>query len=390
MISKLLGHGANDLFWFILPLVLPALLHRYDLSYSQAGGILTIYLAVTAVFSFLLGKLSDKLSRKTILSYGFILASLGLAASGFAATLPVFLIIISITAIGVGSFHPTMYALLDESYPDNKGKVMGLYEVAGTVAILLMFLINGFLINRVGVRGVLVVTAIPALVMGAVYRFSDVIPSGTAHVEDQDRDNKKVSKKEHFKFILFLASVILRVLSVTAVLNFLPTIFVNFFGYSENSASYATAFFFAGGIGGSLLAARFSDRVNSFAILLVGSILLIPSILILSLDLPTVVYPLAVALFGGFGSGCIINQNLLMTRLGRHLGKGEVFGVLMGLITITSAVSPALFGAVIDIAGFTSALRIFILPLIISIAILIFLLLSDVKTDIDVKVNSSK
>ena len=88
---KLLGHGANDLFWFILPLVLPLLLIRYNLSYAQAGGILTVYLFVTAVCSFIMGKLSDRLSPRKILGYGFILASLGLIASGFAPSLPVFL-----------------------------------------------------------------------------------------------------------------------------------------------------------------------------------------------------------------------------------------------------------------------------------------------------------
>lgn len=62
MHQKLLGHSANDLFWFILPLVLPFLLVRYNLSYTQAGGILTLYLGVTALGSFVMGKLSDRVS----------------------------------------------------------------------------------------------------------------------------------------------------------------------------------------------------------------------------------------------------------------------------------------------------------------------------------------
>jgi hypothetical protein len=31
------GHAANDLFFFVLPLVLPVLLIRYGLSFSEAG-----------------------------------------------------------------------------------------------------------------------------------------------------------------------------------------------------------------------------------------------------------------------------------------------------------------------------------------------------------------
>ena len=377
MRSKLLGHSANDLFWFILPLVLPALLTRYDLSYTQAGGILTTYLAVTAVGSFVMGKLSDRFSRRNILSFGFILASFGLIASGFASSLPVFLLLISITAVGVSTFHPVMYAIIDENYPENKGRVMGLYEGFGTGAILLMFLINGFLIRWIGVRGVLILTATPGLIMGLIYHFTPAIPPAIHKKISRENSSSKADRNGILRFNLFLISVILRVMSVTAILNFLPTIFVNFFGFGENVAAYGTAFFFVGGIIGSLVAGKISDRFNSFGILIVASVLIVPSILILSLNLPMWVYPVAVTLFGGFGSGCIINQNLMMTRLGAHLGRGEVFGILMGVMTITASLSPTLFGMTIDYAGFNQALIIFTLPLLLSIVILIFLLKFD-------------
>lgn len=377
MRSKLLGHSANDLFWFILPLVLPSLLTRYDLSYTQAGGILTTYLAVTAVGSFVMGKLSDRFSRRNILSFGFILASLGLMASGFASSLPVFLLLISITAVGVSTFHPVMYAVIDENYTTNKGRVMGLYEGFGTGAILLMFLINGFMIRWIGVRGVLILTATPGLIMGLIYHFTPAIPPTIHKKSSRENSRAKAGRNQILRFNLFLISVILRVMSVTAILNFLPTIFVNFFGFGENTAAYGTAFFFGGGIIGSLVAGKISDRFNSFGILIVGSVLIVPSILILSLNLPIWIYPVAVTLFGGFGSGCIINQNLMMTRLGGHLGRGEVFGILMGVMTITASLSPILFGMIIDYAGFNQALFIFTLPLLLSIVILIFLLKFD-------------
>jgi len=377
MRSKLLGHSANDLFWFILPLVLPTLLIRYDLSYTQAGGILTVYLAVTALFSFIMGKLSDRFSRRTILSYGFLLASAGLITAGFAPSLAAFLLLMSITAVGVSTFHPVMYAVIDESYPERKGRVMGIYEVFGTTAILLMFLINGFLLQRIGVRGVLIITALPGLAMGLTYRFTRVIPETEKAESSAAKPVEKPSRSDLVRFVLFLLSVILRVMSVTAVLNFLPTIFVSFFGFAPGSASYATAFFFAGGIAGSLVVGKISDRINSFRILLTATVFLVPSVLSLTLNLPHLLYPVVVALFGGFGSSCIINQNLLMSRLGKHLGKGEVFGILMGVMTITSSLSPALFGLLIDNAGFKPAVMIFTVPLVLSTVLLLVLLKSD-------------
>ena len=380
---KLLGHSANDLFWFILPLVLPSLLARYSLSYAGAGGILTVYLLFTAAGSFVIGKLSDRMSRKHILSYGFMLAAAGLIASGFAPNLPVFLILISITAVGVSTFHPVMYAVIDEGCTENKSRVMGLYECFGTSAILLMFLVNGFLLTKIGVRGVLVVTAVPAIIMGFLYLFSSSIftsPESARHSGDMN-DNSPAGKSrtDSRRFVLFLISVILRVTAVTALLNFLPTIFVHFFGFEESRAAWATAFFFAGGISGSLIAGKLSEYFNSFAIILVGTVFIGFTLIILSGSLPVWVYILVVTLFGAFGSGCLINQNLLISKLSGTLGRGEAFGIMMGSMTVTTAVSPLLFGLVIDFLGYRQALYIFTLPLAASVIILAGLLKTDVS-----------
>ena len=372
MKSKFLGHSANDLFWFILPLVLPSLLIRYDMSFAQAGGILTTYLMVTALCSFAVGKLADRFSRKKLLSYGFILSAAGLASSGFAPNLGIFLALISMTAVGVSTFHPVMYAVIDDQYKEQKGKIMGLYESFGTGAVLLMFLINGYLLGIIGVRGILILTAAPALIMGFIYLFSDSIPEVNKEQKNQEED-EPASKKDIIHFVLFLLSVILRVFSVTAVLNFLPTIFVSFLNYSEASAAYASAIFFGGGLIGSIIAGRMADRLNSFSILLWGTLLIIPSLLLFSMDMPGVLYPIIVGFFGAFGSGCIINQNLLMRHMGRHLGTGEIFGILMGVMTVTSSLSPALFGLTIDLAGLNAAIILFTIPLILSILLLIYL-----------------
>ncbi|MCK4514052.1 MAG: hypothetical protein KAU31_02280, partial [Spirochaetaceae bacterium] len=38
------GHGTNDLYWFILPVLLPMMLARYNLRYAGGGTVLSIYL----------------------------------------------------------------------------------------------------------------------------------------------------------------------------------------------------------------------------------------------------------------------------------------------------------------------------------------------------------
>ena len=70
-----LGHAANDTYWFILPIVLPMILRQFGIRYSTAGAILTAYLAVIALLSFAIGRLSDVIPRWRIIGFGFLLAN---------------------------------------------------------------------------------------------------------------------------------------------------------------------------------------------------------------------------------------------------------------------------------------------------------------------------
>ncbi len=367
---KNVSHSVNDIYWFVLPLILPGLLQRYNLSYSKAGGILTLFLAVAGVGSFLSGKISDSLGRKQILGFGFILSAVGFIAAGFAPSYTLFMGIITITAIGVSTFHPVMYAVIDETVTANKGKTLGIYEAFGTGAVLLMYLINGFLITRIGIRGVLVVTALPAVVMGSIFLgVKSILPA--AHRKAASDKTVKKDPALFILFLLFMAAVVARVFTVMAVMNFLPLLFVKYLGFSQNAAVYVSGLFFAGGIIGSVFVGRLSDRMDSVVILIFGSLLIVLCIAVLSLNVPVFLYPAAVFVLGLAGSAAFVNQNLLTTKLGNHLGKGESFGVLMGAITLTGAVSPALFGMSIDAWGFSKSLLLFLIPSVIGIVLLL-------------------
>jgi len=370
------SHGANDLFWFILPMVLPLLLVRYDLSYTGAGGILSFYLAVTAVGSYVMGRISDRIPRRLIMGIGFYIAGTGLIAAGSAGSFTFFIISLAITGLGVSTFHPVMYAHIDETFKEGKGKVLGAYEASGTTAILLMFLVNGALLGTIGTRGVMTITAIPALVMGTLLIRAKTMDAGMIIHSDSAVQKDSVKPEKHppaVLFSLFLLSIVLRVASVMAVLNFLPTIFSNHFDLQPDRAAWATGLFFAGGIAGSFAASRFSRPGRSYRILVFGSFLLAPLITVLALNLPMIFHYITVIILGSVGSGLIINQNLILTILGSRFGRGEAFGILMAVMTLSQSISPALFGLSVDNWGFSTSLLIFAFPVLASAGLLLIL-----------------
>lgn len=371
---KYFGHSANDIFIFILPLILPVILVKYELSYTAAGSILTLFMAILALGSMIMGKLSDHFHRENLIGYGFFLSALGFTAAGFSTSLAAFLIIISLTAVGVSTFHPIMYAMIDDTITKGKAGILGIYETYGTAAILIMYLVNGYLLTRVGTSGVLLITALPGYVMGFLFLKSGKNKQPVVHHIQSSTPAPTANKRPiDPHFIIFILTIIFRILSLSAILNFLPILFVNVMEFEPDKAAYATALFFAGGIPGSLIAGKLASKWSSLPILIISTLMFLPGIILLSMQLPNMLYFAVVLLFGGFGSGCVISQTVLLTKFSTNLGKGAIYGILMGTLTITGSISPMLFGISIDNYGFKTSILICLIPIALSEILLLYL-----------------
>lgn len=370
------GHGVNDLFWFVFPLVLPLMLKTFGLNYSQAGGIMTLYLLIIAVLSFLFGKLSDRSSRWTLLAPGFFAASAGLILCGFMPSLGLLITFIVVTAVGVSIFHPLMYASVDERTQVKKGGTFGKYEFWGFVAITSMFFIHGTLMKSVDWKQLLIITAIPGIAAGIVYSIGK---PGPIPVKEAKVSNKAAAggNVPSWIFVLFLLSVLLRILGTTATINFIPTYLALEVGMKSSLATYASGLFFFGGVAASIPAGKLADRWGAFPTLNLAVILMLPSIFILTLDVPYWLYGVSIFLFGmGSGAGHPAHVSIA-SRLTNKMGAGQIFGILMAIMTIVSALSPILQGLLADRISLAAAFRIFEIPLIASLVMTIILTRSE-------------
>jgi MFS family permease len=366
-----IAHGANDICWFVVPLVLPVLLDRFSIGYGGAGTILTSYLLVNAVFSFLIGKLSDRISRITIITIGFFVAFAGLVLAGFAKSLTGFMACVMFTALGVSSFHPVAYAFLDESVSEKKSRAYGAFEFWGAVALITMFLLNGYLLAIIGYEGVLIVTGIPSLAVGILFlknrsRLTMKVGTGTP----QPVTAQKGKERNSSLILLFIMSIILRVLSVTPVLNFIPVYLNRELGLLPRTAALASALYFCGNMIGAFLSGRISERFGPFRPILVFTGLIVPIIFLLGLSVPLWATLLLFVLLGITGGGCIPAQNLMLGLLGSRFSKGGLFGFFMGITTVANAISPALFGIASDAWGIHRAMRVFSAPSLAGFVIL--------------------
>lgn len=353
--------------------MLPVILVEFDLGYGWAGGILTSFLLTIAAFSLIFGHFSDRFSRYSIMSLGFILASVGFFLSGFSHTVSTLVVTLLLAAIGVSTYHPSMYATVDENAHEKRGKIYGFFEFWGVVGILGVFFIFGSLLQMVDWRGIFFLTAIPGIWLAFLF-IRKPFPTQT-HSRSSDRtESTKTTSGFSLKiFSLFFIGLSLRILSITAIVNFAPTYLVREFHLPIAIANYGTGFIFLGGMIFTLTFGILSDRYNQVIILLFLSGMIAPIIFLLAISHQLLLVYILLFLLGGFWLGFSPVQNIYVSTLTSSIGKGMGFGFLMGFMTLTNAFGPGLFGVLADFTNLRTAILWYTIPALLGWLLLLIM-----------------
>jgi MFS family permease len=383
------GHGANDIYWFILPSLLPLILEQFNMKYGTAGGILTAFLIVVALFSYFFGKLSDRISRSILMGVGFLCASAFIIFASFTGGLAAFVVLILIAGIGVSTFHPPVYALIGESTTHRRGTAYGMFEFWGSAAVFLMFFLHGLLLRNLSWRTVIQISSVPGIVAGILFlatsksgAAADRYPGPGAYPERTEEQSSDPPGMPRPLFVLFLLVVALRFFGIIAVVNFSPTYLVREVGLEQSIASFATGLYFLGGLIFTPIVGGLCDRRDPFVVLLLSTAAAFPLILLVSSPFPVWALPFSILLLGGMYYGAGPAMDIIISRMSSTMGRGEAFGYFMAIISVTYSFSPLLYGVVADRLGLQSAMRLFSFPVLLSAAALFVLgrLLKDAST----------
>jgi len=115
----------------LLPPLLPTIIEDLVLTSTEAGIALTLMWALYAISQFPSGRLSDHLSRKTLLVSGLWLLSCGFLVLWGARAYPLFLIGVAIVGLGAGQFPSPARALLSDLYVTRRGQAFGVHSALG-------------------------------------------------------------------------------------------------------------------------------------------------------------------------------------------------------------------------------------------------------------------
>ncbi|HKK83356.1 MAG TPA: MFS transporter [Atribacterota bacterium] len=364
---SLLGHAYNDIYLFIIPLLLPFFRLEFSFTYFQSGLILAIHVALRSIFSLVFGFLGDRFGHKHLfISFGFVLSSILLGSIVLISNLPFMITVLLLLAISVSTFHPLATAMIgDSAKPNKQGRDLSLFNVAGTLGLSIMSLTFGWLVQFWGWRIACLMVSLPGFLLAFGYI---KLKNNTQHNHSNSEElpNKKI-------FITYFISHGLCGLGTWTILSFLPVYATDQIGIPANISAWFLTIFVVSELSGSLIMSKIIDKKNPLKLILFATISL--TVLIFALTCSTV--PMIVAIIVvliGLTQGCYYpSQHTWLATVSSNRTRGKIFGFLFFVEGISATFAPFLYGWLADQVGMVSAYRLASIPLFISFLLYISL-----------------
>lgn len=269
----------------VIPPLLPTIVEDFRITAAQAGVALTIMWACAALSMYPGGRLSDGLSRPTVLVAAVATAAIGLGLAAVAPVFPVFVAALAIVGVGIGLFEPTSFATVSDLFVSARGRAYGIiagsYNIGSGAAA-------GLAAAAVAV-GSWQFAFLPVIVMLLLVGwFFHHWRNGAYVVEPVSLTPlaglKRVLINEQLRLLLVLFSLYMFLWQSS--LSFFPTLLQTEIGLSQSAATVAFASIFAVGLTMSPVVGLLGDRLGHSRVGLLAPILGAAGLVIL-LSVPT-------------------------------------------------------------------------------------------------------
>ncbi len=131
LLTASLGWTAIQAGRLVLSPMLPAIMIDLDVGEFEAGLAFTLLWVLYALGQFPSGRLSDRLTRSTLLVAGLALSSVGFLALAGARTYPLYLLGAAVVGLGAGLYPTAARALVSDLFVRRRGRAFGLHTASG-------------------------------------------------------------------------------------------------------------------------------------------------------------------------------------------------------------------------------------------------------------------
>jgi MFS transporter, FSR family, fosmidomycin resistance protein len=323
------GHFATDFSNGALPALLPFLVHRFELSYTEVGALMLVSALASSLIQPLFGLWSDRRGAVWLLPVGVALAGVGMALVAASTSYRACLVFVTISGLGTAAYHPEGSKFTAYVSGTRRASGMSLFSIGGNLGVALGALTTAPLLLGFGRLGGLLL-AVPALVV------TGLLLATTRYLRgfEPERASARAAAGEDRPgaLALLLGVVALRSVGWFGLLTFVPLWAVSL-GQSETYGNnLLSLMLFTGGVG-TLAAGPLADRFGRRPVLL-ASLVATPPLIVLFVAVGGALGAVALALVGvcvvgTFGVTGVMSQEYLPSRIG--LASGISIGFSIGL-----------------------------------------------------------
>lgn len=271
-----LGHAFTHWCPATFYLMLPFIVKELNLSYSQAGFLITIRAAANLLVNIPSGMLVDLIGKRGLLM------ALALVATG----IPYFLVGIShsffwvalfMAFVGIGNYlwHPAAISTLSERYPDRRGFAIAIHAIGPNIGEGMAPLLVGVLLLYLSWRNVLFLNLIPGIVIAVVlWKFlfgrlqGRAASSNGLSLTEYLAGMKTMAQNPSILLLVLVAGM--RSMTQQGLHTFLPIYLTHSLGLSSAVAGLYLAVTQTAGMIGTPIAGSLSDRSGRKRVLTAG------------------------------------------------------------------------------------------------------------------------
>ena len=373
-----LGHLCSDINQSILSAVLPFLIATYHYDYTTAAMLVTVSNVFGSFVQPFIGMLSDKKNKPFYMILGVLLASGGMAVTGFISNFFGLCIAVIISGIGVAMFHPQAAKLVNSvSNKNAKGKGMSIFSFGGKIGFTLGPVYTAFLMNLFGMKGT-ILFLIPGIVFGIVCSFFNKDFENLDILEVKKKEEVKGDGKDDWSGFIKLCGVVFsRSILTNGLSTFLAPYFIQQFSRSNSFASLILSFFYGMGAIATLLGGSIADRYGHRKMVRLSFCIFLPALFIFTNTSNFIALVMLVLMSCGESFSYSPMVVLGQKYLPNHTGFAS--GITLGLAVSVGAVLCPALGYVSDAYGLNYAF--IIMTIVCAIALVCSMILPNVEEE---------
>ncbi|MFB6095145.1 MAG: MFS transporter, partial [Halodesulfurarchaeum sp.] len=314
----------------------------------------TVLWGIYALLQYPSGRLSDRLSRKTLLVAGLALLAIGFLAVGLAPTYPLFLLGAAIIGVGSGLYPTSARALVSDLFVERRGAAFGLHsasgDLGGVAAAGLATLVISVAVWRTAFVPLVVVAVLVALGIHWWSREAYVVSRPELAI---GRTVRRLLGQAENRWLL--VAYILFAFTWQAATGFLPTYLQLGKGFSPLIANTAFAVLFGVGVLVKPLAGSLADRFRRERMAVASLALAAASLVLVIVAASPLLVVLGVVTFAaGLLSYPPVMQAFLMDTFPDASYGGDL-GAMRSIYIGLGALGPTYVGSVAAVANYDLA-----------------------------------